>query len=100
MKKYGEETVFPVTVTEDKLKIVIKTSDLIFLFKNSPNNYDESYIKKGMKKDFIDYVSKSLIDFSDADTGECLVMSMFEKVFQEIFEGAEDFVKSLQDEEC
>ncbi len=39
------------------------------------------------------------MDGSNPDTGESLMMEVIEQVFEEIFEGAEDFIKYPDDEE-
>lgn len=81
------------TVTNDKLKIEVSISGLACGFNASPNNYEEIKIKRGKKREFAKYIAEKIIDGSDPETGESLVMEMFEKAFEDIFEG-----NDLQDE--
>ncbi|PYG88472.1 hypothetical protein LY28_01321 [Ruminiclostridium sufflavum DSM 19573] len=94
MKKYSGKQLFNITSNNEKLKIDIKIKDLAWLIEKSPNNYDEYYVKRGKRKEFIDYIGNALADMSDPDTGDSPVMTMFENIFEEIFSSGEDFIKS------
>ncbi|EGI2114745.1 hypothetical protein FH832_002807 [Listeria monocytogenes] len=92
MEKF-EALGFTAIVTNDKLKVEIPIKNLVEGFRDSPNNYDETKVKRGHRKDFAKYVAERLIDGSNADTGESPIMEAIEKTFEEIFEGYEDFIK-------
>ena len=83
-------------VTNDKLKIEIYISGLVSGFNNSPNNYEELKVKRGKRRKFAEYVAKKQLDESDQDTGETFVMNMFEKVFENIFEGYDSEEEIIQ----
>lgn len=90
---------FTATVTKQKLKIEIPISNLIQGFRDSPNNFDEATIKRGCRNEFAMYVAQALVDGSNQDTGDSPIMEAVEQVFEELFEGAEDFVKIQEDED-
>ncbi len=89
---------FKATVTNDKLKIEIPIRNLVEGFKDSPNNYNEATVKRGCRKEFAEYIAQSLVDGNNPDTGNSPIMEAIENTFEELFEGAEDFIK-YQDEE-
>ena len=91
MKRYsnlGIETI----VTNDKIKIEVKISGAINAFNNNPTNYCPNItVKRGKRKEFAEYLAKSLIEVGNSETGDSLVMEMFDQIFEQIFESAEDF---------
>lgn len=91
MKKY-ESLGITTIVTNDKVKIEIPIKGLVNGFNLNPENYDEGKIKRGKRQEFANYVAQAIIDSSNADTGDSLVMEMFDQVFESILEGAEDFI--------
>ncbi|AKA68516.1 hypothetical protein [Clostridium scatologenes] len=98
-KKFTDQ-VMKFEITKDKLKMEISLKDLEWLFKNSPNNYDENgnsgviKVKRGKRQEFAEYVVKALMDVQDPDSDNTKWGQPFEDIFEEIFEGAEDeFIK-------
>lgn len=85
-------------ITKDKLKMEIKLSDLIFLFNNSPGNYDGATVKRGKKKEFAEFIVSRLLDDSNDDSNNTVWGEPFEKIFEEILEGAEDEIIDYQEE--
>ncbi|MBB5148636.1 hypothetical protein [Ureibacillus thermosphaericus] len=90
---------FKATVTNDKLKIEIPIRNLVEGFKDSTNNYDGSIVKRGCRQEFAKYVAQALVDGSNPDTGDSPIMEAIEKTFEELFEGAEDFIKYQNEED-
>lgn len=99
MKKYDEKSLFKVTTTNNKLKIEVNISDLSWLLNNSPNNYVDAHVKRGKRAEFVDYMGSALTNCCDSETGDTPIMAMFENIFDEIFCGDEEFIKSREDEE-
>lgn len=97
MKKY-ESLGITTIVTNDKLKIELPIKNLVNGFNLNPENYDESKVKRGKRQEFANYVAQAIIDSSNPDTGDSPVMEMFDDIFEEILEGAEDFI-NYNDEE-
>ena len=77
-------------ITNNKIKIELPISGLVSGFNDSPNNTEEIKVKCGKRKEFAEYIARRLIEKEDQHTGETPVMEMFEKVFEDIFEGYED----------
>ena len=106
MKKFDEQ-LMKFIITKDKLKMEINLKDLVFLFENSPNNFDEHEdeaikIKRGKRQEFAEFVVKMLMDYSRYDENDTRWGRPFEEVFSEIFEGyeeGEDFCKYSTDNE-
>lgn len=101
MKKFSNLGITSV-VTNDKLKIEISIAGLVSGFNGSPNNFMEITVKRGKRKEFAEFIAKKIIDEADSETGESLVMDMFEKAFEDVFEGndcEEDVFKYPDDEE-
>ena len=69
MKKYDEQ-LLKFQITNDKLKMEIKLSDLVWLFHNSPNNMADDgesafcRVKSGLKQQFAEKVVEMLLDQS------------------------------------
>jgi len=80
------------TVKKDKLIIEVPIDSLINGFNLSPNNHDKSIIEIDKKLEFANYVAKQLVDNSDPETGYSPILIMLDNIFNEILEGAEDFV--------
>lgn len=89
MKKY-ENLGFTSILTEDKLKIEIPIRNLVMAFQTSPNNYDESKVKKGKKQMFAEFVAKQILEECDQHTGDTHITKAFDSVFDLLFEGFED----------
>jgi len=92
-----EENGFTAMVTNDKIKIELPISNLVFAFDNSPENYgdedEQVKIKRGKRQEFAKYVVEQLLVSEDPDTGASFMEQAIEKVFEQIFESAEDFAK-------
>ena len=83
------------TELSDDGKIVhfsIKVSDLKLLFKTCSENFDGSNIRRGKEQEFIDYVLERMSEPSMWNDDTVKWALPFEEIFQEILEGAEDFV--------
>lgn len=105
MKKFDEQ-LMRFMITKDKLKMEISLKDLVFLFENSPNNFDEYdeviKIKRGKRQEFAEFVVKMLMDYSRYDENDTRWGRSFEEVFSEIFEGyemADEFCKQSDGDE-
>ncbi len=102
MKK-NDEHLMKFRITNDKLKMEIKLSDLVWLFHNSPNNVADDgesefcRVKKGMKLQFAEEVVKMLMDQSPNNENNMRWSDPFESIFQEITESAADFLKYYDD---
>ncbi|HYF75477.1 MAG TPA: hypothetical protein VD757_02715, partial [Candidatus Nitrosocosmicus sp.] len=95
MKRIDDKiTGFTVVVTDDKVKIEMPIRNLVNGFELSPNNYDQSKIKRGMRKQFAEWIADNLLDDEDSETGDNFIASMLDRLFERLFEGDEDFVKS------
>lgn len=71
----------------------LKTSDLKWLFKNSIENFEQSVVKRGREKEFIDYVLERLSEPSTYNDDTVKWLMPFEEIFLEILEGYEDFIE-------
>ena len=98
MPKTIENLGFKATITADKIKIELPIKGLIGGFNDNPNNFDEAKIKRGHRKEFAEYVATALIDGSNPDTGNNPIMDALDGIFEEILEGAEDFVKYQEED--
>lgn len=98
MKKYDEQ-LLKFQITNDKLKMEIKLSDLVWLFHNSPNNMADDgesafcRVKSGLKQQFAEKVVEMLLDQSPHDENNMRWGDLFEEIFEEITESAADFLK-------
>lgn len=85
-------------IEDNKLKMEIKISDLIWLFKTSEANFDGgegqiAKVKKDKKEEFIEYIIDYLKD-ENIDNGNLRNWAVpFENCFYDIVEGYEDFCK-------
>ena len=98
MKRY-EVNGFTGTITNDKVKIEILIKNLVCAFECSPNNYDESKIRRGKRQVFAEYLVKKLFDEVDQDTGSSYIEEAFDKVFDEMVENSLDFIKFTDEDE-
>lgn len=87
MYKNKDGHVMKISVDDKKLIMEISIKDIAFLFANSPNNYDESKVKRGKQKEFAEWIAKNLTDEADADTGDCYWIQPFERLFECASEG-------------
>jgi hypothetical protein len=92
------ENGFIATVTQDKVKNEIPISNLVFTFNNSPNNYSpdgENFIKvkRGKRQEFAKFVAEQLLVSEDPDTGASFLEQAIDNVFEQVFEGDEEFAK-------
>ncbi|MEG2289576.1 MAG: hypothetical protein RSC24_06375 [Clostridium sp.] len=86
-------------VTNDKLKIEIPIRNLVNGYNLNPENYYESKVARGKRQEFANYIAEHLVDSSNADTGDNLIMETLDKVFEGILEGCEDFIKYNDEDE-
>lgn len=95
MTKVFNEELMKFKITNDKLKMEISLKDLVWLFENSPENYEpEAKIKRGKRKEFAEYVVKMMMDDAPNERDCTRWGEPFEDIFLEISEGYEDeFVK-------
>jgi hypothetical protein len=99
MKKF-ENCGFTSVVTNDKLKLEIPIANLVFAFENAPNNQDQygnpATVKRGKRKQFAEWVAETIVSEADPEDGATYTHQMFDKVFDQIFEGyvlADEFIK-------
>ncbi len=102
MKKYEEQLV-KFTITNDKLKMEIKLSDLAWLFRNSPDNvaddgeHEFCRVKRGENQAFAEEFVQMMMDESPKNENDTRWGHMFEEIFQELRESAADFLKYYDD---
>lgn len=99
------ETGFVTKTTNDKLIIEMPISNLVRGFNTSPYNYDghggndtPAKIKKGMRKDFANYLANKLFDEADPDTGANYVGQMLDQLFIRAIEDDEEFLQYAEGE--
>ena len=102
MKKFDSQ-LMKFAITKDKLKMEIKLSDLVWLFKYSPSNYGvngegEAKVRKGKRQEFAELVVNRLLDDSSEDSNNTVWGEPFERIFEEILEGAEDEIIKYPEE--
>lgn len=93
MPKKFESLGITTVVTNNKLKIEIPIKNLVKGFNLNPENHDEAKVKRGCRNEFAEFVAEAVIDSSNAETGDSLVMEMFDKAFEQMLEGDEEFIK-------
>lgn len=91
-------TGFTVIVTTDKVKIEMPIKNLVNGFELSPNNYDETKIKRGMRKQFAEWIAEEMLDSVDSEKGDNYIVEMLDRLFEIAIENAEDFIE-FQDED-
>ncbi len=102
MKKY-EEDLMKFAITNNKLKMEIKLSDLAWLFRNSPDNvaddgeHEFCRVKRGRNQEFAEEVVKLLMDESPEDGNDTRWGHALEGIFEEIRESGADFLKYYDD---
>ena len=92
MKEYNDQ-LMKFKITNDKLKMEIKLSDLAWLFRNSPDNVADD----GRNREFVEAVVEMLRDESPENGNDTRWGHALEDVFQEIRESAADFLKYHDD---
>ena len=102
MKEYNEQ-LMKFKITNDKLKMEIKLSDLVWLFQNSPENvaddgeHEFCRIRRGMNQKFAEKFVELLMDESPHNGNDMRWGHAFEDVFEEIRESAADLLKYSDD---
>ena len=94
MKTFDDQ-LMKFTITNDKLKMEIKISDLVYLLENSPNNFPDEpvRVKRGNRQQFTEALVKMLMDDCDVDSNSTRWGKPLEDIFDEWFSGDEDFLK-------
>lgn len=102
MKEFKDQ-LMKFKITNDKLKMEIKLSDLAWLFRNSPDNvaddgeHEFCRVKRGRNREFVEAVVEMLRDESPENGNDTRWGRALEDVFQEIRESAADFLKYHDD---
>ncbi len=102
MKEYNDQ-LMKFKITNDKLKMEIKLSDLAWLFRNSPDNvaddgeHEFCRVIRGKNKEFAEAIVEMLRDESPENGNDTRWGHALEDVFQEIRESAADFLKYYDD---
>lgn len=78
-----------VRITDEVMWIGISLDNLANGFNHSPNNSEDIKVRKGKRMEFAEYIASKLLDSADPDTGDNLIAEMFEKAFEDLFEGYE-----------
>jgi hypothetical protein len=97
MKEFNKQAL-KFKITEDKIKMEITLEDLKNIFELAPNNtYDGENIavtiKEDRLQDFTEYVVRFLLDDEFQDSSMPNWGVPFQRAFDEIIEGYEDFGK-------
>ena len=97
MRKFNTQ-VLKIAITEEKLKMEISLKDLKRLFetndKNTYNGIDTGVtVKENMIKEYAAYIARFLLDDEYQDNSMPNWLVPFQKVFDEIVEGYEDFAE-------
>lgn len=98
MKEFTDQ-VMKFKITEDKLKMEIKLTDLARLLKDSPSNVADDgeleycHVRKGKNKEFAERIVEMLMDESPHDENNIRWGQVFEDIFVEMMEGDEDCLK-------
>lgn len=104
MKEYNDQ-LMKFKITNDKLKMEIKLSDLARLFKNSPNNMSDNgecdycHVRRGKNKEFAEKVVEYLLDLSPEDENNTRWGQLFENIFEELIESGDELFKYNESEE-
>lgn len=93
-KKKYDNGLLKTELSEDgkTINFSLKVSDLKYLFKNSIENPEQSYIKRGKEQEFTDFVLSRLSEPSVYNDDTVRWLIPFEEIFLEILEGYENFV--------
>ena len=89
---------FKVSVEDGKLVLEIAVDNLVSGFNGNPNKFEECNINEDKKQQFAEYVANSLIEPSDSETGNSLIMEALDRVFEEAMENGEEFINFEEDE--
>lgn len=98
MKKYDSQ-LLKFAITNNKLKMEIKLSDLVWLFRTSPDNvaddgeHEFCRVKRGETQAFAEEFVQMLMDESPENGNYTRWGHMFEWIFQELRETGADFLK-------
>lgn len=104
--KYFEENGFEATVTSDKVRWEIPIDNLANAFNYSPENPSEDgekfvEIKEDKTHEFAEFVAKTMMQPYNQETGASYIEEALDKVFNEVFEGYEDFADYPEyDDDC
>jgi hypothetical protein len=88
-----------VVVTEDKVKIEMPIKNLVNGFELSPNNCEEAKIKRGMSKQFAEWIADNLLDSVDSEKGDNHIVEMMDRLFEIAIENSEEFIKFVDGED-
>lgn len=86
-----------IEVDENFLTVKLSNTDLAYLLKNSPNNFSEAHVKRGMYKDFAEYVANAFKEWEDADTGDSPLLAALEQIFESAADNCIDCIKQNED---
>jgi hypothetical protein len=86
-------------IVGNTLKLEIELEDLITLFETNPHNFMNAKIKQSEKEAFGKYILKKIEDDHPYDENVPLWGKMFDYVFEDILECAENFVEWPEEEE-
>jgi len=98
MKKFDEQ-LLKIQITNNKLKMEIKLSDLVWLFRNSPDNvaddgeHEFCRVRRGKNQEFAEQFVREMMDQAPYNENDVRWGTMFEEIFQEIRESGADFLK-------
>ncbi|MCI8993153.1 MAG: hypothetical protein HFG80_10625 [Eubacterium sp.] len=102
MKEYNDQ-LMKFKITNDKLKMEIKLSDLAWFFRNSPDNvapdveHEFCRVRRGKNREFAEKVVKLLMDESPENENDVRWGHMLESAFEEIRESGANFLKYYDD---
>jgi hypothetical protein len=105
MSKKFEDQIMKFEITKDKLKMEMSLKDLAWLFENSPSNFGfegdgVAKVKRGKRQEFAEFMVNRLRDDLSEDSNNTVWGDPFERIFEEILEGAEDeFIKYPNEDE-
>ena len=104
MSKKFEDQIMKFEITNTKLKMEISLKDLAWLFENSPSNFGfegdgVAKVKRGKRKEFAEFIVNRLRDDSSDDSNNTVWGEPFERIFEEILEGAEDEIVKYPNED-
>ncbi len=92
-----QEQLMRFKIEDNKLKMEININDLLWLFKTSELNFDGegqiAKIKNNKKEQFVKFIIDYLKDININNENITNWAVPFEKCFNEIIEGCEDFCK-------
>jgi len=89
MKKF-ENLGITTKLTNKKLTIEIPIANLANAFELSPNNHNESKVKRGKSQMFAEFVAKHILEECNQETGDTHITKAFDNVFDLLIEGYED----------